>query len=171
MNSLIKYLDKTLSAICITMIGLLAVGVIISVFLRYFLSLSYGWVEEFLTMLFVFDTFLGAAVCVREKQHISINYFTSKLHGTLRIISEIFIQIVIIVVSGFLMYYSIRWIQMVGSTVSPNSGVPFGFFYSIIPISSSLTVLYSIVNILSHFIHIEEPQCGYFDDSYLGEGM
>lgn len=167
MNKFLKLFDKTLSVISIVMVGLLAVGVILTVFLRYFFSISYGWVEEFLTMLFVSINFLCTAVCIREKQHISISFFTEKFAGVKKTISDIFIQVCIIAVSVFLCIYSCRWIGSVGSTVSPSSGIPFGIFYSIVPISSVISVFYCFVNILSHFVHIEEAETGYFNEDVL----
>ena len=167
MNKFLKLFDKTLSVISIVMVALLTAGVIITVFLRYFFSLSYGWVEELLTMLFVSINFLCAAVCIREKQHISISFFTEKYTGIKKTISELFIQVCIIVVSVFLCIYSIRWIGSVGSTVSPSSGIPFGIFYAIVPISSLISIFYCFINILSQFVPIEEAQTGYFNEDVL----
>lgn len=169
MNKFLQKLDRILSVISIIMVGLIASGVIISVFLRYFFSLSYGWVEEFLTMLFVAITFMCSALCIREKQHINISYFTDKYDGVMKTISDIFIQVCMIAVSVFLLIFSSKWIYAVGSTISPNSGIPFGYFYSIVPISAILSIFYSCIDILSHFIHIEDAKTGYFDDDAIPE--
>lgn len=169
MNKFLQKFDKTLSLISMVMVALIASGVIISVFLRYFFSLSYGWVEEFLTMLFVAITFMCSALCIREKQHISISYFTDKLNGKFKIVSDIFIQVCIIAVSIVLFIYSSKWIFAVGSTISPNSGIPFGYFYAIVPFSALVSIFYSCIAMLSHFSPIEEAKTGYFDDDVILE--
>ncbi|MFA6732928.1 MAG: TRAP transporter small permease [Sphaerochaeta sp.] len=169
MNSCIKKIDKVLSVISILLVGLLAGGVILAVFLRYFFSLSYGWFEEFLTMLFVFINFLGAAICIREKQHIAITVLIDSFPKKVRTVCTIGIQLVIIVVSVFLAIYSSRWIASVGSTLSPSSGIPFGYFYAIVPISSVISIFYALINILGVFLPIEEAVTGYFSDADLLE--
>ncbi len=169
MNAFIKSIDKILSLISIVMVGLLALGVILAVFLRYFFSLSYGWFEEFLTMLFVSINFLGAAICIREKQHIAITVLIDGFPKKLRTATTIGIQLVLIAVSVFLTLYSSRWIASVGSTRSPSSGIPFGYFYAIVPISSIISIFYAAINILSSFFPIEEAVTGYFSDAELLE--
>lgn len=171
MNTILMKIDKVISIILSTLISILAIGVISGVFLRYFLGISYGWIEEFLTMLFICTTFLGSALCVREKQHIGITYAVDLLQGMSKTLSSIFIQCIIIVVSSFIFIYSIRWIIAVGSTLSPSSHIPMGYFYCIVPISSFLTIFYSIVNIAGNFIHIDEAETGYFSDDILPEEM
>lgn len=169
MNSFIKSIDKILSLVSILMVGLLAFGVILAVFLRYFFSLSYGWFEEFLTMLFVSINFLGAAICIREKQHIAITILIDSFPKKIRIAFTIGIQLVLIAVSVFLTIYSSRWIASVGSTPSPSSGIPFGYFYAIVPISSVISIFYAVINILSTFVPIQDAETGYFSDADLLE--
>jgi len=167
MNSFIKSVDKILSIILILMVGFLSFGVILAVFLRYFFSLSYGWFEEYLIMLFVSINFLGAAICIREKQHISITTVVDAFSGWGKTFVEICIQSILIAVSAFLIVYSCRWIVFVGSTVSPCSGIPFGFYYAIVPISSGISIFYALINIVSYFVPIEPADTGYFIDSEL----
>lgn len=169
MNLVIKKIDRTLSVILSVMVGVLATGVILTVFMRYFFALSYGWFEEFLTMLFVSITFLGSAVCIREKQHISISILVEKFTGIPQMISTIFIEVVYIAVSVFMLIYSSKWIGAVGSTLSPSSGIPFGYYYLIVPISSVVSILYAGLNILGVFIPIDDPVTGYFTDDVILE--
>lgn len=171
MNLVIKKIDRTLSVILSVMVGVLATGVILTVFMRYFFALSYGWFEEFLTMLFVSITFMGSAVCIREKQHISISILVEKFTGIPQLVSTVFIEVVYIAVSVFMLVYSSRWIGAVGSTLSPSSGVPFGYYYSIVPISSVISILYASINILGVFVPIDDPITGYFTDDEILEDI
>ncbi len=171
MNTLIKRIDAFLSVLLTLMVAILATGVIATVFMRYFFSLSYGWFEEFLTMLFVAITFLGSAACIREKQHIGITIVTDTFSGLAKTISSVFIESVYIAVSAFLLVYSLKWIGHVGSTLSPSSGIPFGLYYSVVPIASGFSIFYASVNIAGLFISIPEPITGYFnDEEILQEG-
>lgn len=48
MNKVIKALDKVISFILVVLVGFLAVGISVTVVLRYFFGLSYAMLEEFL---------------------------------------------------------------------------------------------------------------------------
>lgn len=167
MNTIIKGIDRFFSVTLSLMVFVLATGVILTVFMRYFFSISYGWFEEFLTMLFVSITFLGSAVCIREKQHINIGILIDGFSGIAKKISTIFIEVVYIVVSVFLLVYGLKWIEAVGATVSPSSGIPFGWYYSVVPIASVLSIFYACTNIAGVFISIPEPITGYFTDDVI----
>jgi TRAP-type C4-dicarboxylate transport system, small permease component len=169
MNKLLKIMDKILSVVLSALIAFLAIGVISTVFLRYFFGFSSGAFEEYLTMSFVITCFIGSALSVREKQHISISYFVDKLTGRRKTVSEIVVMVAIIVVSSVVLIYSIRWIMAVGSTISPVSGVKKGFYYIVVPFSSVLTIFYCVIDILGHFINIEPAVSGYFGDDRLPE--
>lgn len=169
MNSILKKIDKVISVILSSLVAIIAIGIIATVFMRYLFGLSYNFVEEFLTICFASVIFMGSAICVREKQHISITYFVDKLPKKKKIISDIFVMVCIIAVSLIMFIYSIKWINAVGSTVSPSSGIRMGIFYSIVPISSLITIFYCVIDILSNFVYIKPAEAGYFDDAELME--
>ena len=171
MNLFIKKIDKIISIVLSVLVAVLSIGVICGVFLRYFFGISYAWMEEFLTIMFVYTIFLGSALCIREHQHIGISYFVDNFKGVREKISLIFIQVVITFVACVLCLYSIRWITAVGSTLSADSHVPVGIFYTIVPVSSVITVFYCLINIAGNFIHIDEAVTGYFEDDALPEEM
>jgi len=171
MNKFIRSIDKITSLIISTLVAILAIGIISTVFLRYLFGISYTSFEEFLTICFAAIIFMGSALAIREKQHIQISYFKESLSEKKQKILEIVIMIFIIIISIFIINYSIKWISMVGSTVSPASGIPMGIFYLIVPISFTLTIFYCLIDILGHFIKINSAKTGYFDDADLHKTM
>ena len=60
-------------------LGSLVVIMFIQVFCRYVLNNSLSWSEELTKYLFVWMTFLGGALCLRDKIHIGVDYFVSFL--------------------------------------------------------------------------------------------
>ena len=164
MKRLVLALDKTLAVIGIALEGLLAFGVIVSVILRYVFSISFAWSEELLTMVFVATTFLGATLGVRLGEHIAITHFLDAFPKQIRKVFIIAIQIVVIIVSVFVIIYGIRMIQKVGNVPSPATGIKRSFYYLLIPISFTGTIFYSIVHIIGQFITIPVPKKGYEDD-------
>ncbi len=172
MNKLLKIMDKTISFILIALVGFLAVGVAITIVLRYFFGLSFSTLEEFLTMAFIFTTLFGSALAIRERQHISIAFLADKIAGESRIkktISVVLVDLSIIFVSAVMVYYSCKWIGQVGSFVSPNSHLPMAAYYIFVPITFALTIFYAIVDILSRFVNIEDSDSGYTTDDVLPE--
>ncbi len=169
MDKILRMTDKVLSFVLSALVAVLAIGIILTVLLRYLFGLSFSSVEELLTIAFAAIIFLGSALCIREKHHIGISIFKDSLSEKKRKIVDILIMVIIIFVSSVIIQYSIKWISVVGTTVSPASGIKTGFFYAVVPISFCLTILYCVVDILNNFIDIKPAQTGYTDDSELPE--
>ncbi|MBZ4673987.1 MAG: TRAP-type C4-dicarboxylate transport system, small permease component [Spirochaeta sp.] len=168
MKKLILGIDRFLSVVGIALTAILATGVIISVILRYVFSIAFVQSEELLTMVFVATTFFGAALGLRESEHIAVSNFVSAMPAKPRKVFAVIGQVVIIVVSLVMIYYSYRMIMKVGKVPSPATGIPRGYYYAMIPISFLFTIFYAVVNILKEFIDIPEPVKGYKDDYELG---
>lgn len=168
MKKLILGLDRILSYLGIGLMALLAGGVIVSVILRYVFSIAFVWSEELLTMVFVATTFFGAALGLREQEHIAITNFVSGMPARARKVCIVVGQLFIIFVSIIMIYYSIRMIQKVGKVPSPATGIRRGYYYCMMPISFICTAFYALVNILREFIVIPDPEKGYKEDFELG---
>ncbi|HKL60600.1 MAG TPA: TRAP transporter small permease [Sphaerochaeta sp.] len=168
MNKFILGLDNVLSILGKALVAILASGVIISVILRYVFSIAFVSSEELLTMVFVSTTFFGAALGLREDEHIAVNNFTAMMGDKLRKLCNVLSEVFIIIVSVVMIIYSIRMIQKVGGVVSPATGIARGYYYSLMPISFVFTIFYAIVNILKLYMHIDEPVKGYKEDFELG---
>ncbi len=172
MNKAIKILDRILSAILIVLAGFLAVGVTVTVVLRYFFGISFATLEEFLTMSFIFITLFGSALAIREKQHISIAFLADRFAGKSRVrkrISVILVDVSIIFVCTVVFIKSVEWIRQVGHLLSQNSHLPMSTFYIVVPVTFGLTVLYAVVDILGLFVKIENADSGYSTDDKLPE--
>ncbi len=172
MNKALKILDKTISIILMLLVAFLAVGVTVTIVMRYFFGISFAALEEFLTMSFIFITLFGSALAIREKQHISISFLVDRIvrnRPTLQKISTILIDASILYVCWFMIDYSCRWIGKVGDLLSQNSHLPMKVYYIFIPITFILTVLYVIVDILGLFVKIDAPDSGYATDDKLPE--
>jgi TRAP-type transport system small permease protein len=164
MDKVIVFLDRILSLLGKALVGVLASGVIVSVLLRYVFSISFVWSEEILTMVFVATTFFGAALGLREHEHIAITQFIDKLPARGRRIMSVVINSIIIIVSAYVFYYSLRMIQKVGKVPSPATGIIKGVYYSMVPISFLLTIFYAVIDSIGQFRPVVAPMKGYKDD-------
>ncbi len=172
MNKAIKVLDKVISVILMALVAFLAVGITFTIVMRYFFSISYAWLEEFLTMSFIFITLFGAALAVREKQHIAITILADKICGkneSLKKVFGILVDAVILFVCFYMTMYSIKWINQVGHLLSQNSHLPMKVFYIAVPITFVITGIYTVIDILGRFVKIDEPDGGYSTDDELPE--
>lgn len=172
MNKIIKILDKIISFVLVVLVGFLAVGISVTVVLRYFFGLSFAMLEEFLTMSFIFTTLFGSAIAIREKQHISIGFLAERIVGnseTRKKVSTILIDGSIIFVCSIMFVYSCKWIAEVGDLLSQNSHLPMKVYYIFVPVTLALTVFYTVIDILGLFVMIESADGGYNTDDKLPE--
>ena len=170
MNKFLKVLDSIISWILIVLVAFLAVGITVTIVLRYFFGLSFSTLEEFLTMSFIFTTLFGSALAIREKQHIAIAFLSDSIAAkskTAKIVTTILIDASIIFIALAMTIISIQWIRQVGHLLSANSHLPMGVYYVFVPITFSLTVFYAIIDILSLFLPIQAANSGYTTDDKL----
>ncbi len=172
MNKAIKVMDRVISTILIILVAFLAVGVAVTIVLRYFFGISFAALEEFLTMSFIFITLFGSALSIREHQHIAIGFLAEKIAGENPVrkkISNILIDASILFVCAFMVFYSIRWISQVGHLLSQNSHLPMGVYYIFVPVTFILTAVYTLIDILGLFVKIDPSEGGYTTDDKLPE--
>ena len=143
-----KYLTLLLDVlitICFTAILLLT---ILQVFLRYGFGSALLGGNEAMEGLFIYTTAIGAALAVRRKQHIAIDFLIDLFPRTARIIAQTINLLLVAALNGVVVYYSFPWIQKVGSNESPVMRVPEWIFQICIPIGSGLVILYCLYGIL-----------------------
>jgi C4-dicarboxylate transporter, DctQ subunit len=109
----------------------------VNVTLRYLFQDAIFWVEEVLRYLFVWITFIGAATCVRQKAHISLDTVLLVLPARFR---APFLQVgnvIVIALSAYLTFYSLRFVleTRTSEQVSATMGAfPMYIVYSCLPI-------------------------------------
>jgi TRAP-type C4-dicarboxylate transport system permease small subunit len=160
-------MDRVLSILCIILSGGMTLGVIISVFLRYVFNLSFVAYEEAITLTFIATTYFGAALGVREKQHIAVTYLEEISPPRIKTVLRFINILLIIVISAVVIKYGLLWIEKVGGVESPAIHIPYKYFYSIVPISFAIMIFYAIVNMVAIFLPIASPDKGYESDDEL----
>ncbi|MBT2725640.1 TRAP transporter small permease [Bacillus sp. ISL-75] len=95
-------LDSVFASISLVLI--ISVSVV-GVFMRFVLGEPLQWTEEMTLALFVWFTFLGASVVEKENGHVGIEYFVEKLNPSLKIIADLFREIVLTFISLFVFVY------------------------------------------------------------------
>ncbi len=121
---------------------LMCIIVIMSVFLRYFFSFSFRWVDELTRYLFIYMVFLGIPIAFREKTHVKIEYFASFFSKRLKYLVLIFIDLLILIT---LLYIGNSTLYMInshlGRTLSPGLKLPMKYLYFAVILSFILLTI------------------------------
>lgn len=142
-----RLLTRVLDVVISTFFAFILLITILQVILRYVFNTSVLGGNEAMEALFIYTTAIGAAVAVRRRQHINISYFVELLPPPLQRLTDIAVHLLIALLNGVMIYYSITWISKVGTNESPVMRVPEWIFQFSIPIGCSLVIAYCLVNI------------------------
>ena len=153
MKAFLDWLYKIIAGWCAFLMVTMAIAVMTSVFLRYVLGITFVWAEEAITMLFVATTYFGIIIGVRDNEHIRIDFFVELLPQNAQRIVDIVGVLLIIVVQVVVIRQSFVWIEAAGDFLNPALRIPNKYFYSLIPLSSTLILLYEVGELVFFFSH------------------
>lgn len=146
----IDVVEKTVTALGIIGIMFLTVNLIVSVIFRYILHKPIYFANELSLFLFAWVTFLGGCLGLRKnvltRFTIILDLFSSRKAKIL----EVLIQLVILVFSAVVLFYSVIWIadptvlRQKPSTID----LPIWIFFIILPLSMIFMILFSLDNII-----------------------
>ncbi|MBM7556861.1 TRAP transporter small permease [Halanaerobacter jeridensis] len=129
----------------------------INVFYRYVLNHSLGWASELSRYIFIWVTFLGAALAYDKNEHVGLSFIINMLPEKIRPIVELIGDILILIVLGVLFKTGITVFNVTNNT-SPALGLRLGNVYSVVPFSMLVMIAINlgkikqrINNILKNF--------------------
>lgn len=115
------------------------------VFTRYVLGTGSQWPEPIAILLMMVFTFVGAAAAYRAGGHIAVSMLTDRLPRFAQGAIAIGVDILMAVVSLFVLYYGTRLcMTTMGQSISELPWLPVGVTYASLPIGSLLTLLFVI---------------------------
>jgi len=128
----------------------MCVVVITSVFLRYFFSFSFRWVDELVRYLFIYMVFLGIPIAFRQKSHVNIQFFASFFTKKIKYLVLIFSDLLILITMLYIGNSTIQMINSrIGQTPSPGLKLPMKYVYFAVIISFILLT----IEIIRRFIN------------------
>ncbi|MBC8401055.1 MAG: TRAP transporter small permease [Candidatus Marinimicrobia bacterium] len=122
--------------------------VITLVVLRYGFNTTIVGGNELVVILFIYTSAIGAAVIVGKKEHIAITYFVDKLSPFPKKLVDIFNLLMIVLLNGAMIVYSIPWISKTGNYLTAVLGIPQIFSQIIVPIGCGMAILYCLYHIV-----------------------
>ena len=144
-------IERVLTRLLVIIIALCffcLIALIVSlVILRYCFNATIIGANEFVVVLFIYTSAIGAAIVIGKKEHISITYFIDKLPPGLRKVVDVFNFLLIAFINSVMVWYSFRWIEITGSYLTAVLRIQQAYVQIIVPISCSLAILYCLYHI------------------------
>jgi TRAP-type C4-dicarboxylate transport system permease small subunit len=129
-------------------IGLLFGAVIVvitaQVFWRYALTNPLLWTEELARILFVWMTFLGAALLLRDAAHIRVTLLIDQLSARCRRRIELLQLALTLAFLVYLVYIGFRWVAANSNARTPALELPMNYaVYASLPVCMLLGIYYA----------------------------
>jgi TRAP-type transport system small permease protein len=113
-----------------------------TVFTRYLLNYVPSWSEEIPRYLLVWITYLGAALAIKFKEHISLDIFFNLMPLKARQVGHLFLNGLIAIVAVIMVVYGIGLVNHFGDDKMESIPLTNFWLYLIMPISGTLMLLY-----------------------------
>jgi TRAP-type C4-dicarboxylate transport system permease small subunit len=147
MKAFERILDGITAVVKVVMIALTCVIFFITtitVFTRYILNFVPSWSEEVPRYLLVWITYLGAALAVNYKEHISLDIFFNLMPVRGRQIGHLILNLLVGIVGLIMFVYGMGLLQQFGDDLMESIPVKNFWLYIAMPISGGLIILYVI---------------------------
>lgn len=147
--SLVRHLDRLIKISLVAMMITIAMLTFYQVIMRYGFNQSSSWSEEAIRFTFIWSSFLGVAMGVREKSHIGISILVELFNQKVQRVVEVVGYLAIMAFSGYLIYYGWKVVIATSAQTSPALGVPMSWIYMSIPVMACLIFFYSFIEIIN----------------------
>jgi len=122
----------------------LIVLTVIQVLSRYVLKMPVTFTEEMGRFLFIWVSFLGAALVMKNDSHMRLDILKDKLSTRVTTALELFVYTAILIFSVVVFSESFRLIKATTRQIAPVSRLPMAVVYLVLPISTFFMSLYSV---------------------------
>ena len=128
------------------LMALIIVIMFTQVLFRYIFNQSLSWSEELSKFIFVWMIFIGAAVCIKEKTHLGVEFLLEYLSDKWKRWLDLFEIILIILFNIVMSVTGFFWVYEVSGTLSPAMSLPLNWiFYAALPCAAVLSVIFGII--------------------------
>jgi TRAP-type C4-dicarboxylate transport system permease small subunit len=138
MTSFVQFLEFVIGAM-LSVILVVALGEVVS---RYVLGHSLVWVAELSRFLFVWLSFLAAAVAFHHRLHFRLVLLLRAIPETMHSRLELLMDLTSFAFAAVLLIQSLPVISRTSVQRSPAMLIPMNYIYLIVPISASLIVVF-----------------------------
>jgi TRAP-type C4-dicarboxylate transport system permease small subunit len=113
--------------------------ILVAVFFRYVVNHSLFWSDEVVRYLFVWFTLLGAALVLRDRRHIRVEFFVEQMPRRVRRAVECTGLCLVLAFNVFLVVAGFAWVYQTAGTTTPALRLPLNWiFYAALPLTALL---------------------------------
>ena len=127
----------------------LIVLTVIQVLSRYVIKMPVTFTEEMGRFLFIWVSFLGAALVMKDDNHMRLDILKDKLSPQVEALLELVVYTAILLFSVVVFSESLRLMKLTTRQIAPVSRIPMAAVYAVLPISTFFMSIYSIRFIIS----------------------
>jgi len=154
-----KHILKNLDAyIAGTLFAVTMVLVIMNVFTRYVFNFVIAWSEEVATSCFVYTVFIGAAWCLRTRQHVGVDLLVDRLPGKVREVVHLLTDIVIFALNSYITYLSVLFMRSSKAKTMPILKISVNYLYAALLIGFGLMAIYSLIHCIEDIKQMANPK-------------
>jgi TRAP-type C4-dicarboxylate transport system permease small subunit len=144
-SDVVTAIAKAFLGSCVALIVLITLA---AVWWRYVMNSPIAWIEQVSNILFIWITFVGAAVLYRQKLHIGVDMFIEMLKGRAKEVMSWAIELANLTFIVVLFIYSLKLsIDVLPNTYGALDITP-AFFYFSAPVSCAMMMLYFVEKIV-----------------------
>ena len=137
--------DWAADLILVVLFSAMLVIALTAVFFRYVMNHSLVWSDEVVRYLFVWFTLLGAAIALRDREHIRVEYFVELLPPGVRRFVELVTLVSVLLFYMAMLVLGLMWVRETSGTSTSALKWPLNwFFYAALPVSAMLGAWYSL---------------------------
>lgn len=134
-------LTKIMKYVIIALFIWMTVSLSIQVVARYIFMKSFVWSEESARYCMIWMIFLGAAEVIFNSEHIKVTIVEDLLGGLGKKVIIIIQNIIGLIFSVILLWYSFPQVKLASLAVSSNMDINMGIIYAIFPVAAIMMIL------------------------------
>ncbi len=136
--------------VLVALFAVILVIILVAVFFRYVVNQSLFWSDEVVRYLFVWFTLLGAALVLRDRRHIRVEFFVEHMPAGLRRGVEFIGLVLILAFNVFLVVAGFLWVGETSGTYTPALGLPLNWiYYAALPLTGLLSCYFAIRRLMA----------------------
>jgi len=148
MYKLLDRIEKALDAVLVFMMVVMAGAVVLQVASRYVFNRPTSWSEELARYLFVWITFLGAAVVIRKRRHVDVTVLTDRLPPGAAKVVYLVSDAAVLFMLGALTWAGAGLAIMAHRQLSAAMDLPMSLAYSAMPVGTGLMFVFLVATMI-----------------------
>lgn len=143
LKEILKNLDAYFAGF---MFAITLVIVVVNVFMRYFVGHVISWGEEVATSCFVYTVYVGAAWCLRTRQHMGVDLLVDKLPPLPRKLVHLLTDLIVLALNCYVTMLSYQFTVSSKIKTMPVLKISSVWLNAALIVGFGLMAVYSLVN-------------------------